>query len=156
MNQYFRSGLRKLRLIHLFIVVVIGLIFWAAIISILVLNYKKTFKTAFSDSGFVAGFFWIAYGIVFISARLGLGSSWRSMSSSRRDAKIRREMDKIRNKNLLSDDDKISLKIMQQNLDQNLARDEVIEQERRNQLIYFILIGLGLIQIIIAVILAYI
>lgn len=78
------------------------------------------------------------------------------MSSSRRDAKIRREMDKIRNKNLLSDDDKISLKIMQQNLDQNLARNEVIEQERRNQLIYFILIGLGLIQIIIAVILAYI
>lgn len=78
------------------------------------------------------------------------------MSSSRRDAKIRREMDKIRNKNLLSDDDKISLKIMQQNLDRNLARDEVIEQERRNQLIYFILIGLGLIQIIIAVILAYI
>ncbi|WP_029609006.1 hypothetical protein [Mycoplasma simbae] len=157
LRNYFQAGFSKLRTIHFVVVLSIGLILGA---SVLIYQshkgaYESNYRFIVSDALVVMGCWYLAYGTILISIRKGLGSSLRSMSQNKRDAKIKREMNRINSRNNLSSQDKISLRIMQQNLEENQAKDLLKEQSRSNQLIYMFLIAIGIVVLVTGIILIY-
>ncbi|MCS4537004.1 MULTISPECIES: hypothetical protein [unclassified Mycoplasma] len=159
-KQYFKDSFTLKRLIHFFVILLIGVAILAGAITYLVLNkrYANTQNQAqyiASDSLMGMGVWYLAYGVILISVRSGLGSGITKIHQNKTKSKLLRRISKINTNNSISSEERIELKVLNEELKELQQRQETANLTKKNNLIYWILVALGIISLVIAIILIF-
>ncbi|QBF34739.1 hypothetical protein EG856_02310 [Mycoplasmopsis phocirhinis] len=160
-KQYFRDSFKLKRLIHFLVVLAIGIVILISAITYLKLNNRyantaKQIQFIASDSLMGMGVWYLAYGVILISVRSGLGSGIVKIHQNKTRAKLLRRISKIEVKTSLSNDERVELKVLNEDLKDLQQRQEIANLSKKNNIIYWILIALGIIILAIAIVLIYV
>lgn len=155
-KQYFREGFKLSKTIHFCVVLVIGIIIAlaAGLVAYKYNKYDGQAQKIFSDVFLGAGIWWVVYGTLLISINKGLGSSFRQMHYSKVQNRLINRIEKLKRSTKQDSSTQAEIKVLSDELENSKIKSA--RSEQKNNLIYWILILLGLIGVACSLILAFV